>query len=70
MTNLKEKRLFIRTFFLIASNQILKNDVILINHKSFFQEEESSQLSHSRFLETNSSMAVTIKNQFSKTKLL
>ena len=28
-------------FFLIASYQILKNDVILINHGSFFQEKDS-----------------------------
>ena len=28
-------------FFLLASYQILKNDVILINYGSFFQEKES-----------------------------
>ena len=33
---------FCRTFPLIASYQILQNDAILINHESFFQEEESS----------------------------
>ena len=36
--------IFIQTFFLIALYEILKNEVILINHESFFQEKESSQL--------------------------
>ena len=54
-----------RTFFLIPSYQILQNNAILINYESFFQEKESSQL-----LEINSLIAETIKNQFSKTKLL
>ena len=36
--------IFTRTFFLIASYQILKNDVILINHGSFFQEKDSLEL--------------------------
>ena len=61
---------FCRTFFLIASYKILQNDAILINHKSFFQEKESSQLYRSQFLEINSSMAETIKHLFSKTKVL
>ena len=61
---------FCRTFFLIASYQILQNDAILINHESFFQEKESSQLYRFQFLEINSLMAETIKNQFSKTKFL
>ena len=37
-----------QTYFLIASSQILKNDAILINHGSFFQEKDSIQ--HDRFL--------------------
>ena len=36
--------IFTRTFFLIASYQILHNYAILINHDSFLQEKESSQL--------------------------
>ena len=33
-----------RTFFLIASYQILENNVILLNHGSFLQEKDSLQL--------------------------
>ena len=40
---------FGRAFFLITSYQILQNDAILINHGSFFQEKESSQLYRSQF---------------------
>ena len=36
--------IFTRTFFLIASYQILKNDVILINHGLIIQEKDSIQL--------------------------
>ena len=61
---------FTRTFFLIASYQILQNYAILINHESFFQEKESSQLYRSQFLEISCSMAETIKNQFYETKFL
>ena len=35
---------FWRIFSFIASYHILQNDAILINHESFFQEKESSQL--------------------------
>ena len=59
---------FCRTFFLIALYQILQNYAVLINYESFFHEKKSSQLYHSQFLEINSLMAKTIKNQFSKTK--
>ena len=52
-------------FFLIASYQILQNYAILINHELFFQEKESSQLYRSQFLEINSSMSETTKNQLS-----
>ena len=62
------KFIFTRTFFLIASYQILQNDAILINHESIFKEKESSQLYRSQFLEINFLMAEIIKNQFSKTK--
>ena len=61
---------FCQTLSLIASYQILQNDTILINYESFFQEKESSQLYRSQFLEINSLMAKTIKNQFSKKKFL
>ena len=61
---------FFWSFFLIASYQILKNYVILINHELFFQEKESSQLYRSQFLEINSLVSETIKNQFFKTKFL
>ena len=37
-----------QTFHLIASYQILKIDVILIYHESFFQEKESLQLYRSQ----------------------
>ena len=40
--NVFNKFYFFRTFFHIASYQILQNDAILINHESFFQEKESS----------------------------
>ena len=36
--NVFHKFYFCLTFFLIASYQILQNGAILINHKSFFQE--------------------------------
>ena len=62
--------IFTRTFSLIASYQISKNDVILINHGSFIQEKESSQLYRFQFSGINSLMAETIKNKFSKTKFL
>ena len=61
---------FFRTFILIASYQILQIYAILINNESFLQKKESSQLYRSQFLEINSLMAETIKNQFSKTKFL
>ena len=62
--------IFASTLFLIASYQIFKNFAILINHESFFQEKESSQLYPCQFLEINSLMAETIKNQFFKRKFL
>ena len=68
--NLFNKFYFCRTFFLVTPYQILQNDAILINHESFFQEIESSELYHSQFLEINSLMAETIKSQFYKTKFL
>ena len=64
--NVFNKFHFCRTFFLIASYQILQNNAILINHESFFHEKESSQLYRSQFSEINSLIAETIKNQFSK----
>ena len=36
--------IFAELFSLIALYEILQNDVILINHESFFQEIESPQL--------------------------
>ena len=68
--NVFKKLLFCRTFFLIASYQILQNDAILKNYSSFFQKKDSLQLNRFQFLEINSLMAETIKNQFSKTKFL
>ena len=62
--------IFTRTFFLVASYRISKNYVILINYGLFFQEKVSLQLNRFKFLEINSLMAGTIKNQFSKTKFL
>ena len=44
--------------------------MILINHESFFQEKDFLQLYRSQFLEINSLIDETIKNQFSKTKFL
>ena len=41
-----------------------------MNHESFFQEKEFSQLIRFQFLKINSLMAETIKNHFSKTKFL
>ena len=68
--NVLKQFYFYRTFLLVASYQILQNDAILINHKSFFQKKESPQHYHSQFLEINSLIAETIKKQFYKTKLL
>ena len=65
-----DKFYFCRTFFPIASYQILQNDAMLINHKSFFQEKQYSQLYRSQFSEINSLMVEIIKNQFSITKFL
>ena len=36
-----DRFIFAQTYFLIASNQIFKNNAILINHGSFFQEKDS-----------------------------
>ena len=61
---------FCLKFFLIALYQILQNDASLINHESFFQKKEYLQLYRSQFLEINSLMDKTIRNQVSKTKVL
>ena len=45
--------IFTRNFFLIISYQILKNDVVLINHGSFFQEKDSLQHNRFQFSEMN-----------------
>ena len=45
--------IFTQTFFLIASYQILKNNVILINHGSLFQEKDSLQLNRFKFSKMN-----------------
>ena len=45
--------IFTRTFSLIASYQISKNDVILVNHGSFFQEKDSLQLNLFQFSKMN-----------------
>ena len=58
------------TFFNIASYQLLKNDMILINQESFFQEKGSSQLYYSQFVKIISLIDETIENQFSKTIFL
>ena len=42
-----------RTSFLIASYQISKNDVILINHGSISQEKDSLQLNRFQFFKMN-----------------
>ena len=44
------------TFLLIASYQILKDDVILINHGSFFQEKDSLLLNRFQFSKMNNSL--------------
>ena len=45
--------IFTRTFFLIASYQILKNYVILIIHGSFYEEKDSLQLNRFQFSKMN-----------------
>ena len=50
--------IFTRTFFLIASYQILKNDVILINHGLFFQEKNSLQLNRFQCSKMNRSLPI------------
>ena len=62
--NAFNKYYFCRAFFRIASYQILQND------DDIFLEKESSQLYCSQFLEINSLLSETIKNQFSKIKFL
>ena len=64
LPTLSEDFIFALTFFLIASYQILKNDVILINHRSFFQEKDSPQFHRFHFLKRNSLMDETIKKIF------
>ena len=59
--------LFLRNFF---PYHFIQNYAILINRESFFQEKKSSQLYCCQFLEINSLIAETIRNQFSKTKFL
>ena len=44
--------IFTQTFFLIISYQIFKN-VVLINHGSFFQENDSLQLNRFQFSKMN-----------------
>ena len=41
--------IFTRTLVLIASFEIIKNDVILINHRSFLQDKDSLQLNRFQF---------------------
>ena len=53
-------------FFHIASYQIFKNRVILINHLSFFQRKDSLQLDPFQFMKMNSLIAETIEKQFFK----
>ena len=71
--NLEHKRImhwpnfiFTRTFFLITSYQILKNDPILLNDESFFHEKESLQFYRSQFFEIDSLIAETIIINFSE----
>ena len=45
--------IFSRTFFLIASQKYFLNHTILINHKSFIQGKDSSQLYLFQFLRLN-----------------
>ena len=40
-------------FLIIALYQFLKNDAILINYKSLFQEKDSLQLYRFKFLKIN-----------------
>ena len=40
-------------FLIIALYQFFKNDAILINHGSFFQEKDSLQLNRFQFLKMN-----------------
>ena len=61
--------IFAQTYFLIASSQIFKNDAILINHGSFFQEKVSLQLDRFRFLKMNSLMAEIIKKTIFKNNI-
>ena len=58
--NLKYKKIILLinfiialTFFLTVSYQILKNDAILLNHGSFFQEKYSLQLNRLQFSKMN-----------------
>ena len=58
--------IFTQNFFLIALYQILQNYAILINHESFFQEKESSQLYRTQFLRINSLTLKPLKINFRK----
>ena len=45
--------IFAQTYFLIASSQNFKNDAILINHGSVFEEKDSLQDNRFLFLKLN-----------------
>ena len=51
-----------RTFYLYASCQVLKNDVILINHGSFFQEKNPLLFNRFQFSEMNKIEQFIYKN--------
>ena len=53
-------------FLIIALYQFFKNDAILINHASFFQEKDSLQLNRFQLLKINSLMVEIIKKKFPK----
>ena len=61
--------IFDLTFFLIASSQIFKNDAILINHGSFYQEKDSLQIDRFQCLKMNSLMAEIIKKTIFQNKI-
>ena len=50
--------IFTRTFFLIASYQILENEVILINQRSFFWKKDSLQVNRFQFFKLNNLLPI------------
>ena len=52
--------IFTRTFFLISTYQILKNDVILVNYGTFFQKKNSLKFNRFQFSKMNTLLLISV----------